>query len=202
VETSMSDELLARRALRRVTRGAVHQAVAVARLLLRRYNRARPREIGATTLPTLNLAALSDAHRRLLAAPPETEICTQDPGALSAVLGLLLPFPVDVADLRSEGLRLVGGRPIAVLGVMVAALHYDWEGARVSLFQVGARTFASTALRRVLSRSDSFFVEKSGSLSSVAWSSGRTNGVIVAESVPAHHLVQLACRARESRKRR
>ena len=62
---------------------------------------------------------------------------------------LLLPVPVGAVDLRSEELRLVGGRPVAVRGVMAGALHYDWEGLHVSLFQVGDRALSPSALRRV-----------------------------------------------------
>src|SRR5260370_22981392 len=103
--------------------------------------------------------------------------------------------------MQVEERRRVGGRPVGGYGVMVAALHYDWEGLRVSLFQVGARTLSPPALRRVLFRSDSFLVKQVGDLACVAWSFGRTSCVLVAESVPAHLLVQFAFHATEKLKR-
>jgi hypothetical protein len=200
MEFALLDEPITRRMLRRVTRRASHQAAAVARFLSFRWGGARGREIRARTPPAVGLARLGDAHRRLLAAPPETEILTQDPRALSGALALLIPFPVAAADLQSAALRLVGGRPLAVHGVTLGALHYEWEGLRVSLFQMRARTLSPPALRRVLARSDSFLLERIGGLTLVAWSFGRTSCVLVAESVPAHLLVLFARHAREKLK--
>jgi anti-sigma factor RsiW len=185
-----------RRVLHRLSLGSAVLALMIASFFTGRWDAARSGVRVAKTAPTLDLALLGNAHRQLLTAPG-TEIRTQDPRALSQALAPLLQFPAAVVDLRPEGLRLVGGRPAAVHGVTVAALHYDWGGERVSLFQLGARALSPPALRQVVFRSDSYFVRKVGGLTFVAWSFGRTNCVMVAQKVPMHQLFRLACHASE-----
>ena len=98
-------------------------------------------------------------------------------------------------------MRLVGGSKAMVHGVPVAALHYRWKGQRISIFQMDARQLSPSALRQVVFRSDSYFVRKTGGLTYVTWSFGRTNCVMVAQSVPMHLLFQLACHTSEKLER-
>ncbi len=185
------------RLLQRLSLGSAMLALMMASFFTGRWNAGRMIPRPATTL---DLALLGNAHRQLVSAPG-TEIRTQNPRALSQALAPLLQFPAAVVDLRPEGLRLVGGRPAEVHGVTVAALHYDWEGQRVSLFQIGARTLSPAALRQVVFRSDSYFVRKVGGLTYVAWSFGGTNCVMVAQNVPMHQLFRFACHASEKLER-
>jgi anti-sigma factor RsiW len=157
-----------------------------------------PNQVAA---PALDLALLGNAHRRSLRVPSSSEIQAAGPRQLAQALAPRLPFPVAVVDLPSEGMRLVGGSDATLHGVPVAALHYDWQGERISLFQMEARTLAPAALGQVVVKPDSYFVRKMGGLSYVAWSFGRTNCVMVARDVPMHLLFRLACHASEKLER-
>jgi anti-sigma factor RsiW len=183
------------RLLHRLALGSAVLALMIASFFMGRWDAGR---MASRPAPALDLALLGDAHRQLLSAPG-TEIQTQDPQKLAQALAPLLRFPAAVVDLRPEGLRLVGGKPAEVHGVPVAALHYDWEGQRVSLFQMG--TLSPPALRQVIFRSDSYFVRKVGGLTYVAWSFGGTNCVMVAQNVPMHQLFRFACHASEKLER-
>jgi anti-sigma factor RsiW len=150
---------------------------------------------------TLDLALLGATHRQLLQAELSTEVKVNNPVQLAQVLTPLLPFPVAIVDLQGDGMRLVGGSKATVHGVPVAALHYRWKGQRISLFQVDGRQLSPSALRQVVFRSDSYFVRKTDGLTYVTWSFGRTNCVMVAQSVPMHLLFQLACHTSEKLER-
>jgi anti-sigma factor RsiW len=163
--------------------------------------------------PALDLALLGNVHRRSLLAPSgsgpqgarthsaSAEIPASRPEQLAKALAPRLPFAVAVVDLPAEGMRLVGGSTATLNGVPVAALHYDWKGERISLFQMEARALAPAALGQVVVKPDSYFVRKTGGLSYVAWSFGRTNCVMVARDVPMHLLFRLACHASEKLER-
>ena len=86
-------------------------------------------------------------------------------------------------------------------GVPVAALRYEWQGQRVSLFQVDAERLSPSALRRAVPGPDSYVVRKIDGLTYVTWALGKTNCVLVAQSVPMHRLFQLACHASEKLER-
>jgi anti-sigma factor RsiW len=149
----------------------------------------------------LDLALLGNAHRQSLRAPTAAEIQASGPEQLAEALAPRLPFSVAVVDLPSEGMRLVGGSKTTLHGVPVAALHYEWKGERISLFQMETRELSPAALGQVVVKPDSYFVRKMGGLSYVAWSFGRTNCVMVARAVPMHLLFRLACHASEKLER-
>ena len=150
---------------------------------------------------TLDLALLGATHRQSLEVPEQWKVAMDNPVQLAQVLTPLLPFPVAVVDLQGDGMRLVGGSKATVHGVPVAALHYRWKGQRISIFQMDARQLSPSALRQVVFRSDSYFVRKTDGLTYVTWSFGRTNCVMVAQSVPMHLLFQLACHTSEKLER-
>lgn len=190
-----------RQTLSRLALAATLLMLVTASFFTGRWDGARSAQMAARPVPALDLAALGAAHRRLLLAPPAAEIRTADSKQLAQALSPLLPFPAAVVDLRPDGLRLVGGSPVSVRGVTVAALQYNWGGQRVSLFQMEARVLSPSALRQVVFRPDSYFVRKVGGLTYVAWSFGGTNCVMVARSVPMHLLFRLACHASEKLER-
>jgi anti-sigma factor RsiW len=161
------------------------------------WNATRNRTVAVAPVPVLDLARLGEAHRELLAAPASAEIKVSAPQELAHTLAPLVPFTVGVVDLRSEGLRLVGGSQSSVNGIRVAILHYEWEGERVSLFQMDGRELAPASLRQVVVGSDSYFVKKADGLTYVAWSLGRTNCVIVTHAMPMHILFRFACHVSE-----
>jgi anti-sigma factor RsiW len=170
--------------------------------------------------PALELALLGSAHVQSLATA-SPEIGTSDPRQLARALGPLLPFPVGVVDLHSDGMRLRGGSKATLHGVPVAALRYEWRGERISLFQMEARRLSPPSLRQVVRGAhegragagaqqaetepdlppDSYFVRKVGGLTYVAWSFGGTNCVMVAKAVPMHLLFRLACHTSEKLER-
>jgi anti-sigma factor RsiW len=159
--------------------------------------------VAPTIAPTLDLTVLGAAHQQVLQTPP-VEVRTANPQVLSQALSSLLPFPVAAVNLQDEGMRLVGGNRATIQGVPVAALHYQWNGQRISLFQMDSRKLSPQALQQVVlrsSNSDTYFVRKTADLTYVTWSFGETNCVMVARTVPMHLLFRLACHVSEKLER-
>jgi anti-sigma factor RsiW len=149
---------------------------------------------------TLDLAVLGAAHRQSLEAPQQWQVANNSPAEVSRALSAVLPCPVAAVNLQKDGLRLRGGSRATVHGVPVAALHYEWQNQRISLFQVDGEKLPP-ALRQVVFRSDCYFVRKMGDLTYVTWSFGRTNCVMIARTVPMHLLFRLACHVSEKLER-
>lgn len=188
-----------RLALRRLAFGAVMLGLMAASFFAGHWQAAVSLARQPAPAATLDLALLGAAHRQSLAAARWGD-GNDSPERVSQALSALLPFTVAAVDLRGDGLRLRGGSPATVHGVPVAALHYMWQGQRVSLFQVGGGELPP-ALQQVVLHSDCYFVRQMGGLTYVAWSFGRTNCVMVARTVPMHLLFQLACHVSEKLER-
>jgi anti-sigma factor RsiW len=144
--------------------------------------------------PALDLGLLGEIHRRPQRKIVSTELRISGPEQLSRALTPRVQFPVSAVDLRSQGLRLVGGSKTTLRGVPAAYLHYDWQGERVSFFQMDAGRLSLPALRPVGFNGEFYLVGESASLSYVAWRSGRTNCVLVTRARP-ERLLRLACSA-------
>jgi anti-sigma factor RsiW len=145
----------------------------------------------------LELASLGAAHNRQITASSPSELNGSDAHQLAQQLTSLVRFPVRAADLKSEGALLVGGCRTMVDNVAMAALHYNWEGKQISLFEMDGAKRTPAALRQMGHEADSYYVHKAGDLVYVAWHSGKTDCVMVARAVPMHQLFHLACRACE-----
>src|SRR5207302_2034145 len=118
----------------------------------------------------LDFSALGEAHRRLVASGASAEVKSAGPEALGRSLTPLVRFPVSPVDLRPEETRLVGGSRQVVQGAPVACLHYEWEGERISLFQMDARRLTPPALKHMPARAENYVAQRHGGLSYVAWS--------------------------------
>jgi hypothetical protein len=81
-----------------------------------------------------------------------------------------------------------------VQGFPVACLHYEWEGERVSFFQLDARKLAPPALRPVRFQGEVYLVGERDPLSYVTWRSGRMSCALAARVRP-ERLLRLACYA-------
>jgi anti-sigma factor RsiW len=149
------------------------------------------------TTSELELASLGEAHRHLLIAASDAEVITSDPQQLAQQLSPLFRFPVKPVDLKPEDVRLVGGLRTAVDHVPMAALQYEWQGNRISLFEMDATQRIPSVLQRMRRDPDSYYARKEGDLAYVAWHSGKTDCVMVARAVPMHQLFHFACRACE-----
>jgi anti-sigma factor RsiW len=154
-------------------------------------NRTRVTVVTAPARPTLALALLGNDHLKYLANPQPAQVLGPDPGRVSRGLTALLEFPVAAVDLRSEDARLLGGRKCQVHGVPIAFLLYDWNGERVSLYQIDGRKIALPSLREVAVRQRRFQVGEADGLSYVAWRSGAMHFVMVS-GVKPERLLRLA----------
>ncbi len=143
---------------------------------------------------TLSLTLLGDDHRKYLADPYPAEVPGPDAREVAVGLTPLLPFPVAEVDLRSEGAQLLGGRKCQAHGVPIAFLLYDWNGERVSLYQLDGRKLALPPLRTVRFQGRRFLTGEADGLSYVAWQSGAMSFVMVSGTRP-EHLLHLACSA-------
>ncbi len=147
----------------------------------------------------LELASLRKDHLQSLASPRAVTVMGHDPRQVSQHLGRsddCLAVPV---SLSASGAKLLGGRWHRVAGAPVAFLCYEWNGQRISLYQADGRRLALPALRAMEQRRATggqrcYVIEQEGSLSSVAWCSGMTNYVLVAQAAPERllHLAQCA----------
>jgi anti-sigma factor RsiW len=189
------------RVLHRLAHGAAVLGLMATAFFGGRWDAVRSLPVTAAAAPTVELALLGTAHRQSLRAGSVSEVKEEQPQQLSRRLAPLLPFPIAAVDLPAEGLRLVGGKTGTMNGVPVAVLHYEWQGKRVTLFQMDARRLSPPALRAVVFRSDSYFVRKMDGLTYVTWPFGQTRCVMVAQAVPMHLLFQLACHASEKLER-
>jgi anti-sigma factor (TIGR02949 family) len=144
--------------------------------------------------PVLALALLGDDHLKYLANPQPAEVLGPDAREVSLGLMPLLNFPVAVIDLQPEGARLLGGRKCEVHGVPVAFLLYDWQGERVSLYQIDGRKLALPPLREVTFHGRGFQVGEGNGLSYVAWRAGAMHFIMVSGAKP-ERLLPLARRA-------
>ncbi|MBI3911282.1 MAG: zf-HC2 domain-containing protein [Armatimonadetes bacterium] len=143
---------------------------------------------------TLSLALLGKDHLEYLANPQPAQI--PGPDAREVALGLtpLLKFPVAVVNLQSEGARLLGGRKCQVHGVPIAFLLYDWEGERVSLYQMDERKITLPPMREVTFRGRRFLTGRMDGLTYVAWQSGGMHFMMVS-GAKLEQLIRLACSA-------
>lgn len=147
-----------------------------------------------------DLLTLGAVHQRLDQGG-EAELRAPGPEPLSAALTPRVGFPVQPVDLRPEATHLVGGQELKIVTAPVAYLHYQWRGARVSLFQMDARRLAPPGLRQMPARRENYVAERKDGLSYVAWRSGGVNCVLVSREMPMHLLFQLACHACERQER-
>lgn len=144
------------------------------------------------SMPALDMAQLREAHGRLIPT-----VALNDPRQLSETLTAQTQFPVTAVDLKPEGAQLVGGSTANVQGAQVALMRYTYDGKPVSLFQVDAHHLAAPAPQWTKAAPDRYLVGKTGDYAYVAWTSGKTNCVMVARAVPMHLLFHLACHACE-----
>ena len=154
----------------------------------------------AGTAAEVDLLALGEVHQRLDQSG-EAELRAGGPEPLSAALTPRVGFPVQPVDLRPESTHLVGGREVQIVKAPVAYLHYQWRGARVSLFQMDARRLSPPGLRQMPPRRENYVAERKAGVSYVAWRSGGVNCVLVSREMPMHLLFQLACHACERQER-
>lgn len=155
------------------------------------WNRTPLSAIPAPARPTLSLSLLGNDHLKYLANPQPAQVPGPDPGQVSRGLTPLLKFPVAAVDLQSEGARLLGGRKCQAHGVPIAFLLYDWNGERVSLYQIDGRKIAVPPLREVTYRQRRFQVGEAHGLGYVAWRSGAMHFVMVSGARP-ERLLRLA----------
>jgi len=141
---------------------------------------------------TLSLSLLGQDHRKYLANPQPAEIPGPDARAVALGLTPLLSFPVAEVDLQSGGARLLGGRKCQAHGVPIAFLLYDWQGERVSLYQIDGRKLSLPPLKEVICRGRRFRVGEADGLSHIAWQSGAMQFVMVSGARP-EQLLPLAC---------
>jgi anti-sigma factor RsiW len=151
-----------------------------------------------TALP-LDMVLLSEAHSVTGQRPPQ--VPGSVPEELAQALSGRVQFPIAVADLHKEGAKLLGGSRTVVQGAPVAQLQYEYQGERISLFEMDAAKLAPPLPKSASFPSDSYFVAKREGVAYVAWRNGKTNCVMVARSVPMHLLFHLACRACEQQDR-
>jgi len=83
------------------------------------------------------------------------------PAAVGAGAEPLLPFPVGVVDLHSDGMQLRGGSKANMHGVPVAALRYAWKGQPISCSRWRAARFHRRRCGRSYSGGQ-LFCEKDG----------------------------------------
>jgi len=147
--------------------------------------------------PSLELAQLGQEHTRLLEAASISEVRESDPQRLDQQLSSQVRFPVRAVSLVQEGATLQGGSRTTVDSVPMVALHYEWQGHRISIFQMDGTQRPPAPLLRMRHDPDSYYVRKTGDLAYVAWHSGKIDCVMVAQAVPMHELFHLACHACE-----
>ena len=138
---------------------------------------------------------LGQVHERL-AQQRGAEVPALDARSFSESLSRLTQFSVQPVDLRPEDTKLAGGTCEVLNGVPVACLHYDWEGHRVSLFQVDERRASYRALRD-MGAGENYVARRDAGVSYVAWQSRGLQCVLVSREMPMHRLFQLACHACE-----
>jgi anti-sigma factor RsiW len=151
----------------------------------------------ARTTASLDLAQLGQAYRRSMQEASAPQLPGSDPQKLGSQLASGVRFPVRVVDLTSEGATLKGGSRTTVDHVPVVAVYYEWQGKQISLYQMDGAQRPPAPLLRMRHDPDSYYVQKAGNLAYVAWHSGKTDCVMVAQSLPMHQLFHLACRACE-----
>lgn len=137
-----------------------------------------------------DLTALRSEHQR-----PEGQ--SGSPAELEAKLTPRVSFPVRAVDLSPEDTHLVSGAETRLQGAPVACLQYEWNGTRVSLFQMDARRLAPRGLGQMPAQVESYVAQRKDGVSYVAWRSGGVGNVLVAQAMPMHRLFQLACHACE-----
>lgn len=147
----------------------------------------------------LELTSLRDDHLQSLTNPRAVTVMGNDPRQVAQRLGKQGDCVVVPVKLAASGAQLLGGRWHHVAGVPVAFLCYEWEGQRVSLYQADERRLTLPALRaleqhRATHSERCYIVEQSGSLTYMAWCSGMTNYILVAQAAP-ERLLHLAERA-------
>jgi anti-sigma factor RsiW len=146
--------------------------------------------------PVLELTALGTEHERLA-----TSAGDEIPGAsrerVAAELSARVRFPVSAIDLSPEATQLVGGAATRLRGTAIACLHYQWNGARVTLFQMETSRLTPPGLREFPHQVESYSAERHNGISYVAWRSGPIGCVLVSREMPMHRLFQLACHACE-----
>jgi len=159
-----------------------------------------PRKTVAQAPPqVLELASLRNDHLQSLTNPHAVTVMGNDPRQVSQRLGKADDCIVVPVNLSAAGAKLLGGRWHHVSGAPVAFLCYEWNGQRISLYQADGRILTVPPLRALRQRQNTrgkrcYVVEQEGSLTYVAWYSGMTNYVLVAQAAPERllHLAQSA----------
>lgn len=139
-----------------------------------------------------DLTSLRAEHQQ-----PQGQLTTGSPSELEAKLAPLVSFPVRAVDLSPEDTHLVSGAETRLQGAPVASFQYEWNGTRVSLFQMDARRLAPKGLGQMPTQVESYVAQRKDGVSYVAWRSGGVGNVLVAQAMPMHRLFQLACHACE-----
>ena len=147
--------------------------------------------------PTLQLASLGDLHRMSLANPRPAEVSGSDARQVSQTLSSLVKFPVAAIDLAAEGARLMGGLRCTVSGTPSAFLCYDWNGERVSLYQIDGRKVNFPSLTSMNFDGRCFMVGEADNLTYIGWCAGNNHFVMVS-GAKADDLLRLARYASES----
>ena len=141
--------------------------------------------------PALRIALVGADHRKLLAGETHAEITGADPARVTRAMSDRFPFAIAAADMGSAGARLLGGRSCRLQGLPAALFLYEWQGRRVSLFQMDARRIALPRLREEVFDGECFLIGEQDGLSYALWCTGRTNHVLVAQASP-QELLRLA----------
>ena len=149
----------------------------------------------------LNLVDLRADHLRSLTDPAAVSVPGSVPREVTAKLAKHnseAPAPVPV-DLSAAGAKLIGGCWHVVDGQTLAFLCYEWNGRRVSLYQTDKQRLTVPGLQAMTERQDKtgshqYVVQQDSDLTYVAWRSGATNYILVAQEAPDRvlHLAQRA----------
>ena len=147
--------------------------------------------------PALQLASLGDLHRMSLANPRPAEVSGSDARQVSQALSSLVKFPVAAVDLAAQGARLMGGLRCTVSGTPSAFLCYDWNGERVSLYQIDGRKVDFPSLTSMNFKGRCFMIGEADGLTYVGWCAG-TNHFVMVSGAKSDDLLRLARYASES----
>lgn len=146
--------------------------------------------------PVLELAAVKADHLLSLSNKAPVHVPGPDPRQVAHGLESRLKFAVVSVDLQAEGAVLRGGRECRLQGIPTAFLQYDFNGERISLFQMEADRIALPARLQPVDNGRCYLVAQMDDMTYILWCAGDRNFVMVARIVP-EQLLSLASRAQE-----
>lgn len=127
------------------------------------------------------LAELAEAsvsqHQKLASGLLPHDIVAASPGAAAAWLRDRVDFNVEVPELRTPDLALLGGRVSHLANVPVAALEYRLEGKNVSLFVIPGDAYG----RLGLSEKPKFKLRRHRGYDVIVWRQHGTGYALVSE---------------------